>query len=92
MFAIALFDRHRERMLLIRDRLGIKPLYVAEVDGGVRFASTLPALLAGGGIDTTIDPVGLEYYLSWHSIVPAPHSILAGVKKLPAATIRTIDL
>lgn len=91
MFAIALLDRRRRRLLLIRDRLGIKPLYIAEVDGGIRFASTLPALLAGGGIDTSIDPVGLEYYLSWHSIVPAPHSILNGVRKLPAATVRTID-
>lgn len=91
MFAIALVDRRRKRTLLVRDRLGIKPLYVAEVDGALRFASSLPALLAAGGTDTAIDPVGLEYYLSWHSIVPAPHSILRGVRKLPAATVRTIE-
>lgn len=91
MFAIGLVDQHRRRVLLVRDRLGIKPLYLAETRTGVRFASTLPALLAGGDVDTTIDPVALEFYLSWHSIVPAPHSILAGVRKLPAATVRVVD-
>ncbi|MGH3934513.1 MAG: N-acetylglutaminylglutamine amidotransferase, partial [Pseudonocardiaceae bacterium] len=56
----------------------------------LRFASTLPALLAVGGVDTTIDPVGLHHYLSFHSVVPAPHTILAGVQKLPPATVRTV--
>ena len=72
-------------MVLGRDRLGIKPLYLAEVDGALRFASTLPALLAGGGgIDTEIDPVALHHYLSFHSVVPAPLTILRGVRKLAA--------
>ena len=48
----------------------------------LRFASTLPALLAGGGIDTEIDPVALHHYLSWHAVVPAPRTILNGVRKL----------
>ncbi|WP_112228426.1 N-acetylglutaminylglutamine amidotransferase [Lentzea atacamensis] len=91
MFAIALVDRRRDRVLLVRDRLGIKPLYVAEVHGRTRFASTLPALLAGGGVDTELDPVGLHHYLTWHSIVPAPRTVLRGVRKLPAATIRVLE-
>src|SRR4051794_11599662 len=91
MFAIALVDRRTGRSLLVRDRLGIKPLYVADVPGGVRFASTLPALLAGGGVDTAIDPVALHHYFSWHSIVPAPRTILRGVRKVPPATLRVLE-
>ncbi|MFL6124011.1 N-acetylglutaminylglutamine amidotransferase [Actinophytocola sp.] len=91
MFAIALVDQRRDRVLLARDRLGIKPLYVAEVQGRTRFASTLPALLAGGGVDTELDPVGLHHYLTWHSIVPAPRTILRGVRKLPPATLRVLE-
>jgi asparagine synthase (glutamine-hydrolysing) len=75
----------------VRDRLGIKPLYLAELDGALRFASTLPALLAGGGIDTEIDSVALHHYLSWHAVVPAPLTILRGVRKLPPATVLRID-
>ncbi|HUQ61605.1 N-acetylglutaminylglutamine amidotransferase [Lentzea sp.] len=91
MFAIALVDRRRDRVLLVRDRLGIKPLYLAGVRGRTRFASTLPALLAGGGVDTELDPVGLHHYLTWHSIVPAPRTVLRGVRKLPPATIRVFE-
>ncbi|MGW3795924.1 N-acetylglutaminylglutamine amidotransferase, partial [Micromonospora arida] len=57
MFAIGLVDRVRRRLILARDRLGIKPLYLAETPGRLRFASTLPALLAAGDVDTGIDPV-----------------------------------
>lgn len=85
MFAFAIVERSG-RLLLGRDRLGIKPLYLAEVDGALRFASTVPALLAGGDVDTTIDPVALHHYLSFHSVVPAPHTILRGVRKVPPAT------
>jgi asparagine synthase (glutamine-hydrolysing) len=90
MFAIALYDPQRLEVLLVRDRLGIKPVYVSHLHGRLRFASSLPALLASGGIDTSIDEVALHHYLSWHSIVPAPRTILRGVEKLPAATIRII--
>lgn len=90
MFAIALYDPRRQEVLLVRDRLGIKPVYVSHLHGRLRFASSLPALVASGGIDTSIDEAALHHYLSWHSIVPAPRTILNGVQKLPAATIRTI--
>lgn len=92
MFAFAIVEPASGRVVLGRDRLGIKPLYLAEVDGGIRFASTLPALLAGGGgIDTGIDPVALHHYLSFHSVVPAPRTILRGVRKLPPATLMRIE-
>lgn len=91
MFAVAISERDTGRLVLARDRLGIKPLYLAESPGVVRFASTLPALLAGGSVDTTIDPVALAHYLSFHSIVPPPRTILRGVSKLPPATVRVYE-
>jgi asparagine synthase (glutamine-hydrolysing) len=91
MFAFCLVDTDDGRALLGRDRLGIKPLYLADGPRGLRFASTLPALLAGGGIDTSLDPVALHHYFSWHAVVPAPHTVLAGVRKLPPATLLAIE-
>jgi asparagine synthase (glutamine-hydrolysing) len=91
MFAFAIHERDTGRMLLGRDRFGIKPLYLSETPGRLRFASTLPALLAGGEIDTSIDPVALHHYLTFHSVVPAPHTILNGVKKLSPATTLAIE-
>ena len=91
MFAFAVAERDTGRLTMARDRLGIKPFYYAEIPGGVRFASTLPALLAGGGIDTELDPVALHHYMHFHAVVPAPHTILRGVRKLPPATIRVIE-
>ncbi|MEV1332233.1 N-acetylglutaminylglutamine amidotransferase [Micromonospora costi] len=91
MFAIGLVDRARRRLVLARDRLGIKPLYLAETPGRLRFASSLPALLRAGDVDTDIDPVALHHYLSWHSIVPAPRTVLRGVRKLPPATLRIVE-
>ncbi len=92
MFAFAVWERDSGRVVLARDRLGIKPLYYAECPGGrLRFASTLPALLAAGGVDTDIDPVALHHYMSWHAVVPAPRTILKGVRKLAPATICVIE-
>jgi asparagine synthase (glutamine-hydrolysing) len=91
MFAFAIWERNTGRVVLARDRLGIKPLYYTDGPGAFRFASTLPALLAAGGVDTTIDPAALHHYMSLHAVVPAPKTILKGVKKLPAATILTIE-
>lgn len=91
MFAFAITEHATGRLVLGRDRLGIKPLYYARTDGALRFASSLPSLLAAGGIDTSIDPVALNYYMSFHAVVPAPHTILNGVKKLPPATLWIIE-
>ncbi len=91
MFAFAIAERDTGRVFLARDRLGIKPLYYAETTHGLRFASSLPALLAGGGIDTAIDPVALHHYMTFHSVVPPPLTILRGVRKLPPATTLQIE-
>ena len=90
MFAFAILERDSGRVVLARDRLGIKPLYLAEVPGAVRFASTLPALLAAGDVDTDIDAAALHHYMTFHAVVPAPRTILKGVRKLRPATILTI--
>ncbi len=91
MFAFAIVERDSGRVLLGRDRLGIKPLYLTEDNHRIRFASSLPALLAGGGVDTRIDPVALQHYLTFHSVVPAPNTILCGVRKVPPASLIAIE-
>ncbi|AWT53529.1 N-acetylglutaminylglutamine amidotransferase [Mycolicibacterium smegmatis] len=91
MFAFAIAERDTGRVLLGRDRLGIKPLYLSETGDRIRFASSLPALLAGGGVDTGIDAVALHHYLTFHSVVPPPRTILRGVKKVPPASIVAIE-
>jgi len=91
MFAFAILERDSGGVLLGRDRLGIKPLYFNQAQSCFRFASTLPALLAAGGVDTEIDPVALNYYMSFHAVVPAPHTIVKGVRKLPPATLLRIE-
>ena len=90
MFAFALYEHDTGLLFLARDRLGIKPLYLAEVAGSLRFASTLPALLAGGGVDTELDPVALHHYLTWHAAMPSPRTILKGVSKLAPATVMIV--
>jgi asparagine synthase (glutamine-hydrolysing) len=91
MFAFAIHERDSGRTFLARDRVGIKPLYLAEVPHGLRFASSLPALVRGGDVDTSIDPVRLHHYMTLHAIVPAPRTILKGIKKLPPATTMLIE-
>ena len=91
MFAFAVFEHRAGRLILARDRLGIKPLYLDRTQERIRFASTLPALLAAGGTDTSIDREALACYMTFHSVVPAPRTILNGVKKLPPATVREIE-
>ena len=91
MFAFVLHERDTGRTVLARDRFGIKPLYICENDGVLRFASSLPALLKSGGVDTSIDRVALNLYMTFHAVVPSPRTILNGVKKLPPATIRVIE-
>lgn len=91
MFAFAIMERESGRVVLARDRLGIKPLYYTDNGKRFRFASTLPALLAAGDVDTHIDPVALHNFLSFHGAVPAPRTIFRGVKKLAPATLLTIE-
>ena len=91
MFAFALWERDSERVVLARDRLGIKPLYFSETSQQFRFASTLPALLAGGEVSTEIDPVALHHYCMFHAVVPAPYTLLKGIRKLAPGTMMVIE-
>ncbi|NNM65758.1 MAG: N-acetylglutaminylglutamine amidotransferase [Burkholderiales bacterium] len=89
MFAFALWDPRDASLMLVRDRFGMKPLYMTEDGQRLRFASSLPALLAGGGVNTAIDPIALHHLFTLHAVVPAPRTILQGVRKLePAHTLR----
>lgn len=91
MFAFAIHERDTGRIILARDRFGIKPLYLAEVNGALRFASSLPALVKAGGVDTSIDRAALHNYMSFHAVVPPPRTIYEGVRKLPPATMRIYE-
>ncbi|NRG17015.1 N-acetylglutaminylglutamine amidotransferase [Rhizobiales bacterium] len=91
MFAYAVYERDSGRLFLARDRFGIKPLYYSDLPGRLRFASTLPAVVAGGGVDTSIDLGALNTYMSFHAVVPPPRTILNGVRKLPPATVRRYE-
>ncbi len=86
MFAFAIWDQRRNQLFLARDRFGIKPLYLNQTGERLRFASSLPALLAGGDVDTTLDAVALHHHFTLHTVVPAPRTVLTGVRKLPPAT------
>ena len=78
MFAVAIWDSRRRRLVIARDRFGIKPLYYRDEAGQLTFASELRALPRG-----EVDPDALEAFLAFNS-VPAPFSIFAGTRKLPA--------
>jgi len=82
MFAIALWDKRRQRLLLARDRFGIKPLYYRHHDGGLSFASELKAMLEQPGFSREIDPQAVSAYLAFNSI-PAPLTIFKEAHKLP---------
>ena len=84
MFAVAVWDRQARRLFLARDRMGEKPLYYATVQGWFLFASELRALLSHPVVPRTLDFAGLARYFAY-DYVPDPHSILAGVSKLPPA-------
>jgi len=91
MFAFAIWDNGHQQLFLARDRLGIKPLYYAEDKQHFRFASNTQSLLAAGGIDTAIDPIALHHQFSLHAVIPAPRTILTGVRKLAPGTTVTIS-
>ncbi len=85
MFAIALWDRPRRRLVLARDRMGVKPLYVAESDAGIAFASEVKSLVAGGLVRPRLDPAAAELFMAW-GYVPGPLTLFEGVHKLDPAT------
>lgn len=91
MFAFAIWDLRARTLFLARDRLGIKPLYYSRTAAGLRFASNSQALLEAADVDTAIDAVALHHQLTLHAVVPAPRTILSGIRKLAPATTLTID-
>jgi asparagine synthase (glutamine-hydrolysing) len=90
MFAIALWDDRRKRLLLARDRFGKKPLLYAEAGGRLWFGSEFQALLADSSISRDIDYEALDEYLSFMS-VPAPRTIYRQIRKLPPAHVLVRD-
>jgi asparagine synthase (glutamine-hydrolysing) len=82
MFAIAVWDATGRRLLLARDRLGIKPLFYAEHDGALLFSSEIPSLLEAGLV-RSIDPIALHDYLT-HDFVPGPRTMFASIRRLQA--------
>ena len=91
MFGIALWDSNQERLMLVRDRMGMKPLYFATgQDGRLSWASEIKSLLAVPGIDVELDFDALREHLTLGYAV-APRTIFKGVHKLPPATIRLIS-
>jgi asparagine synthase (glutamine-hydrolysing) len=88
MFAIALWDTRAKRLLLARDRFGIKPLFYSAANGRLTFASELKGLLRDPHFDREIDPEALHSYLALNSI-PAPLTIFRAARKLPAGGLLT---
>ncbi|MGD9788274.1 MAG: N-acetylglutaminylglutamine amidotransferase [Sulfuricellaceae bacterium] len=91
MFAFAVWDMRHASLFLARDRFGIKPLYYSLDGARLRFASNTQALFAAGGVDTSIDPIALHHQFTLHAVVPAPRTLLNGIKKLPPATSMTLE-
>ncbi len=92
MFAFAIWDRNRQQLFCARDRVGIKPFYFSQTNDSFRFASNTQALLAAGGVDTAIDSVALHHQLTLHAVVPAPRTILKGIRKLAPGMTMTVGL
>ena len=89
MFAFAIWDASRARLLLARDRLGIKPLYVTDPPGGgIAFGSEVRALARAGAVAASHDPDAVRGYLL-RGVVPAPRSIMQGVRALPPGSVAT---
>ena len=90
MFAFALWDAKQEKLLLARDRLGIKPLYIAQLPGGVLFGSEIKSLLSTGLVPLDIDWQAMDEFFTY-TFIPAPRSIYRAIAKVPPATTLTID-
>lgn len=91
MYAFALWDAKRKRLVLGRDRMGEKPLYLYETNGRVLFASEMKALLASGLVPFELDPTSINLYFHYQ-YVPEPRTPLKGVRKLDAASLLIVDV
>ena len=91
MFAFCIVERASGRAFLARDRLGVKPLYLADGRRGAALRLHPPRAGRRRRRRHVARPVALHHYLSFHSVVPAPRTVLAGVRKLPPATTLTVE-
>ena len=89
MFAFCIWDKKQQHLFVARDRMGIKPLYFNLTDKAFSFASNTQSLVAIGA-NTDISSVALQQQLSLHAVVPAPNTILEGIKKIKPATTLVI--
>jgi asparagine synthase (glutamine-hydrolysing) len=90
MFAFALWDAPRRRLLIARDRIGEKPLFLMRRPGSLYFASSLTAIHAALAGDVEVDPRAIECFLS-HSFIPHPHTIWKGAESLPPAHVAVLE-
>jgi asparagine synthase (glutamine-hydrolysing) len=90
MFALAIWDDNLKRLVLVRDHLGIKPLYYADGPDRIRFGSEIRAVTADGSIQRTLDQDSVRLFLHF-GYLPAPHTLLAGVRKLPPGHLLIAD-
>ena len=90
MFGLALWDDRLRRLVLARDRAGEKPLFWSQIDGELRFASEIQALLVFPDQPRRVNPVAAELYAAL-GYVPAPHTLFAGISKLPPAHLLVAD-
>src|SRR3984893_12850836 len=89
MFAFALWDSTKETLLLARERLGIKPLFIAQLPDGVLFGSEMKSLLTTGLVSQELDWQALDQFLTY-TFVPAPRTIYRTITKVPPGTTVTI--
>ena len=85
MFAFAIWDKPSKKLFIARDRMSIKPLYYNLTNKAFTFASNSQALLTQG-LDKSVNPIALQQQLSLHGVVPAPNTIINGIKKLKPGT------
>ncbi len=90
MFAFCVYDITKQNLFIARDRMGIKPLYYNLSSKSFTFASNTQALLTQN-IDESVNPIALQQQLSLHGVVPAPNTIVKGIRKVKPATTISID-
>ena len=91
-FAFAIWNTKKQELFLGRDRMGVKPLYYSYDNRKFRFASNMQALLCDFELDRSIDEVALHHHLTLHAVVPAPRTLIKGVRKLMPAHTMTVDV
>lgn len=89
MFAFAVWDGRTDELTLVRDRIGIKPMYYTIAGGRLLFASEIKALLRDPGVRRAVDPTSLYHYLTFLA-TPAPRTLFDGIRKLPGGCMVTV--